>query len=269
MTLTTKTYHNIDNKMKYFSASQLKQWEKCEAATVAYIQGKYTPESSAAMLIGSYVDRALTAPKELDQWIAENKEQMKPAEIKAAIAMIERVKADETWKTIEKIARFQEILTGEIGGEQFCYMADICIHGKTPTLLDLKTTSSFDDDWAKDWDGKNVKVPWYDAWGYFRQLAIGQELWRQKHGETPACGLIAIKKPSKVGDPVGLKTIMMDCQERLDAEIRRIPQVVGRWQELKTGARHDAYHCGKCDWCLANSSLEEEFMAVSGRHCSG
>jgi hypothetical protein len=41
------------------SVSQFKNFMKCEAATMAELNGVYTPERGRALLLGSYVDEML------------------------------------------------------------------------------------------------------------------------------------------------------------------------------------------------------------------
>lgn len=54
--LTNENYFSSENNRKYMSASQFKSFMKCEAETLAEIEGKYQREVTDALLIGSFVD---------------------------------------------------------------------------------------------------------------------------------------------------------------------------------------------------------------------
>lgn len=57
--LTNSTYYSSSANLKYFSSSQFKSFQKCEAMTMAEINGEWTREPSKAMLVGSYIDSAI------------------------------------------------------------------------------------------------------------------------------------------------------------------------------------------------------------------
>ena len=58
MALTSKNYFSPRANRLYFSASQVKQFKRCEAMAMAEIRGKYTRPASQALMVGSYVDAA-------------------------------------------------------------------------------------------------------------------------------------------------------------------------------------------------------------------
>lgn len=269
--IEAKTYHSLENKRTHFSASQWRSWMECEARTLAYIKGEWVQPKTEALLVGSYVDRALTAPDELDAWIQENRDEVfdakgkKYAAFNNADRMIERVKADEFWQQLAKVGKFQDVIEGEIGVTKWAYMADVLIDAPSnATLLDLKTTADFDDDYMRDESGKWTKGHWIDAAGYWRQLAIGRHLFKQRYGVVPLCGIVAAKKPSSKDKPIGLGMWVMDNELRLMGEISRIEELLPRVVAVK-GGEFPPTKCGKCDYCLSKSSFGEEQVAVSGR----
>jgi hypothetical protein len=269
--ITSRNYHDLENKRTHFSASQWRSWCECEAKTLAYIRGDWKQPETEALLVGSYVDRALTAPDELEAWVARHKDDVfgkkgdKSAAFRKADKMIERVKKDEMWQRLAKIGKFQEVLTGKIGGTDWAYMADVLVDDPAiAMLLDFKTCADFDEEWMLTDGNKWQKGHWIDAAGYWRQLAIGRELFIQKYGYAPVCGIIASKKPATDDKEVGLGMWVMDNEVRLGCEIGRIEELLHRIIAVKA-CELPPTKCGRCEYCLSKSSFSEEQVAVSGR----
>ena len=77
MELNEITYYTEEMNMKYVSASQYKMFYNpysncCEAAALAEIKGEYIKPISKALIIGSYVDEALTG--DLEKFKSEHPE---------------------------------------------------------------------------------------------------------------------------------------------------------------------------------------------------
>lgn len=247
----------------------------CADAKKAEIEGRYKRETTEAMLVGNYVDNALTSPQKFEAWCSEHSgdifgKSKKYKAFETADALIARVQNDPLYKAITEKAQAQVTLEGEIAGERWIYIADWIIEGDGwAQVLDLKTARNFDDDWGTqeepDYEGqsmqrRNRKLPWYDAMGYWRQLAIGRELYRQMKGITPVCGIVAATKQ----DPIALGTWVMEYEMRFEREIgnicRRMPEVKG-WKD----GTIPTWKCGTCEWCRSQTTLEPEHVAVSGR----
>jgi hypothetical protein len=282
MYVTPENYHSQEVKREYMSNSQWKHWLKCPMATVAELEGRFVRETSEALLVGSYVDRALTMPQEFDAWCELHKEDIfktksvkgireytgeKYAPFVNADIMIARMKADPFYPVISENSIGQAVFEGEIDGMKWLYMADWLIEGSEPVIFDLKTAKGFEDDWAEDeyYSGDeckkiNKRVPWYDAAGYWRQLAIGRELYRQKTGLTAACGIVAVTKQ----DPPALGLWALDDVYRLDREISHIKKMTYIVKAWKDGSI-PAPKCGVCEWCRSLSALEPQRIGISKR----
>jgi len=284
-----KNYHDPETKREFMSHSQYRAWLTCAAATYAEIFKGYQPRKTTALIVGGYVDRALTAPEEFAQYCEEFKSDIygakggKLADFKKADMLIDRLEKDPTWQIIMAASRKQVVMEGEIGGVPFLYMADMMMeaHG-TETVIDLKTACDFEDDWTRVYCGpasepmnwvnwsnpkffRNQKVNWIDAAGYWRQLGVGRELFKQtREKREPVCAIIGAKKPVTDERPVGLGLWVMDDNARLDAEIRQIEVMLPMVMKWKTGEEL-APGCGLCDYCLGISSLENEQVAISER----
>ena len=70
LTLNNENYYSIKANEDYWSVSQFKAFDKCEAAGLAEAMGEYTREETDALLIGSYVDAVLAGgPEETRQFV--------------------------------------------------------------------------------------------------------------------------------------------------------------------------------------------------------
>lgn len=289
ITVTPQNYHDPATKREYMSHSQYRNWLTCPAATRAEIFDGYEPRKTDALIVGGYVDRALTAPEELLAYIEQYKDDIygkkggKLAAFVKADMLIDRLEKDLAWQVIIKASRKQVVMQGVIGGIPWLYMSDAQMeaHG-TETIIDLKTACDFEDDWTRIYCGppvepmnwmnwsnpkhfRNVKVGWIDAAGYWRQLGVGRELFKQtREKREPVCAIIGAKKPVTDERPVGLGLWVMDDNARLDAEIRQIEVMLPMVMQFKSGEL-PAPGCGLCDYCLSKSSLEVERVAVSER----
>ena len=56
MIITSENYFSKEAELEYFGSTQYKNFVKCEAATMARINGEFQEEPSVALLVGSYVD---------------------------------------------------------------------------------------------------------------------------------------------------------------------------------------------------------------------
>lgn len=269
--ITPENYHSLEVKKAWMSHSQWKSWLECPARTKAELAGTWMREPTEAMVVGSYVDRALTYPDQFEAFVEANRPEIfdskgkKYAAFQNADTMIERVQADPVWNRLMKIGKTQEILTGSIADMPWLYMADLlCDAEGAEMVLDLKTAADFEDGWTRDEHGKNVKVHWIDAAGYWRQLAVGRRLFEESHGITPVCGIVGVKKPSKLGRPSGVGLWIMEDSARLEAEIERIKALTPKVRAWKEGTER-APKCGVCDYCFSVSTLDDEKVAPSGR----
>jgi hypothetical protein len=271
MNITSANYHDMATKREYMSHSQYRNWLTCAAATRAEIFDGYQPRKTDALIVGGYVDRALTAPEELMAYIEQYKDDIygkkggKLAAFVKADMLIDRLEKDATWQTIAKASKKQVVMQGVIAGVNWLYMSDLQIERNgQETVIDLKTACDFEEDWVKDCAGRSVKVNWIDAAGYWRQLAVGKELFRQTHKAEAVCAIIGAKKPVTDDRPVGLGLWVLDDATRLSEEIRQIERMTPLVMSWKDGSV-PAPACGKCDYCLSKSSLDVEQVAVSQR----
>jgi hypothetical protein len=150
----------------------------------------------------------------------------------------------------------------------------------TVHVIDLKSPSSTDDGWITSM-GKNVKVPWYNAWSYWFQLSgycygveFGEEL--ALDGKPWSMyDLPGIVKGANDYPPHVESSILFGTREDV-CEIGMIPlaNMSTMWKSILTmkpqfggpskieiikaivSGQADAPMCGKCDYCKSKSYVK-------------
>lgn len=245
MILTQDNYFSHEANQAYMSVSQFKQFMKCQAAALAEVRGEYEREKTTALLVGSYVDEALTG--DLDRFKAENPELFKKdgtlkSDFAHADTMIERCRRDKMF--MEYIGgEHQVIMTGTIAGIAVKVKID-CLH--PDKIVDLKTTKDFgtvfDDLWRQTW---------FEAYNYPLQGAIYREVVRQNTGKTLPFLLAAVTK-EKVPD-IDILNISADEMER---QLETFKELAPHFDAIKAGII-EPNRCGHCDYCKMTKVLTE------------
>ena len=252
MKLNNDNYFSQEANKEYLSVSQLKSFigmpflKGCEKRALAEINGEYTREKSDALLIGSYVDIALTGDQEeLNRFMTENPNMISSrgataGQLKSqylhANTMIDRVKRDKFFmKTLE--GDHQTIMTGEIFGVPFKIKMDIYKEGKY--ITDLKTAESL----TKVYYADGRKMNFMEFLRYDIQGAIYQEIVRQNTGKTLPFYLSCVSK-EKVPD---LGVYQID-NETLAETLASLEDDIKYVQMLKNG-EVEPRECGCCDYC--------------------
>lgn len=266
MDLTTENYHSRESNMAYWSNSQFKEFLDCPARAVAGLQGKYVRKPSAALAFGSLLDRALTQPEKLKDFMTGPESfdangssfffdaKGKPrdnGDMRAYQAVLKRIQSDPFLADGLKTWKRQAIFTGTIGGLPWKVMLDFWVDAPgAETIIDLKNMADFDDDWAVDpMSGKRVKLPWYDAWGYFRQMAVYREIVKQSVGVEPLVALFAFTK-QEPPDAVSVAFDSDDATDRMRREVEKVAESMDLFDAMKRGDA-PAVQCDKneCAWC--------------------
>ena len=255
-------YYSPESNMEYVSVSQYKLFfgtpdqEACEAAALAEIKGEFEkPSHSTALLIGSYVDEALTGS--LEKFKIEHPEiyssrgatkgELK-SDFKQAEEMVERARKDETFMQFLE-GDHQVIQTGEIQGVPFKIKIDnvAYLKGKPVALVDLKTVRKmYEGMYVKD-SGENIT--WVEKWNYDLQGACYQYIYEQNTGLKLPFYIAAISKDKDI-DGVAhprLKIIQIP-QFKMDERLAEVKSNIWKIQALKNG-EIKPIHCKKCDYC--------------------
>ena len=261
--ITADNYYSGEAQPAYMSASQFKAFQRCEAAALAEVEGRYVRPKTTAMLVGSYVDAHFSG--EMEQFQAKNQELFKrdgtlKSEFVHAEDIIMRMERDELYALLMS-GKKQVILTGEIAGVPYkakldsLLDADTCraiVRGFPGTakafgfcdgaIVDKKVMASLDDVWSEDAWGK---IPFARAWGYDVQGAIYQAL--EGH-MLPFILAVGTKEPEP-----DLAAVYIPDQD-LAAKLEEVESLSPRYQAIK---RHkiEPVGCGKCPYCSSQKKL--------------
>ena len=243
MVLTDENYHSKEAGRKFMSVSQFKSFQKCEAATLAELNGEYVPERGRALLLGSYVDVMLTGTEESqDKFVEENRADLfkKNGDPYADVAQ-----ANEAIACVKKqplMMKYlggdhQTILVGEIEG--------VPVKGKFDSykpnefLADLK--------YLKDFRSPNFFENAISYYGYDMQLAVYRELAKQNGGGDLPCYLVIVTKQ----DPPDVAVAEVN-EFDLDMALAKFKGSVRRFQAIKEGQiqpeRCESHDCPYCRW---------------------
>lgn len=245
MRLTKNNYFSPEAEAKYYSASQIKAFLKCPAASL------YDKEqrSSTALLIGSYVDAAFTNPQALADFKEDHPEifNKRTGELKAeyikADEMISRARSDKLFMSYLK-GRKQVIKTGTIGGYPFKIRMDF--YRKGERIVDLKTAKDLKPAYKKS----EGLVTFAELWEWPLQMAIYQEI----EGNRLPCYLAVITKE----DPPDLAIVEIP-QEYIDLELSRLRDLLPRFDAIKKGMI-PAPRCECCSYCRRTKKITGPVM---------
>ena len=249
MQLNEMNYFSHEADMAFFSASQVKAFKKCEAMAMAEIRGKYVRPASTALMVGSYVDAALTG--DLDKWLDEHPEVRKKdgslkAEFVQAHEMVERAWSDHVFKEYLR-GRHQAIMTGKIFGVPFKAKFDAL---RDDRIVDLKTVR----DMQPVYMPGQGRVDFATAWDWPLQMAIYQKIVEINKGVKLPCYLAVITKET----PADIAVIQIE-QERMDAEIAWLEQMLPRYEMIKAG-EIPPERCGQCAFCRETHKITGPVM---------
>lgn len=249
MTLTESTYYGQEANREFMSVSQFKKFSRCEAAALAEIKGEYIPVRGRALVLGSYVDEALTGTDESwNKFVEENRAELfkKNGDPYADVAQ-----ADEAIRAVKKQplmmkylgGEHQTIMTGEIEGVPVKGKYDSYKPGEF--IADLK--------YLKDFRSPNFFENAISYYGYDIQLAVYRELVRQNGGDELPCYLVIVTKQ----DPPDVEVAHVN-EFDLDMALTKFKGAVGRFQAIKKGEiQPERCEGHDCPYCRATKVLTE------------
>lgn len=131
--VTPENYYSPEMNMAYMGSTQFKAFERCEAAALAELKGEYSPPSSAALLVGGYIDAWFSG--ELPLYQAQHPEIFKrdgtlKAEYVKATEVVARLQADDLYSLLMS-GKKQVIRTGTIAGVPFKIKIDSLLDADT------------------------------------------------------------------------------------------------------------------------------------------
>ena len=248
MKLTARNYFIPKAERNYMSASQIKSFMTCEAATLATIRGEYERPITAALLVGSYVDAFFEGGlKKLQTFISHHPEIVK----RDGTLKADYVKADEMIARATRDAAFmdymdglhQKILTGKICGVPFKCKLDVYRPGER--IVDLKTVKDFEPQYLPE----QGRVDFATAWRWPMQMAIYQRVVEQTEGKKLPCYIACITKQ----DPPDIGVFEVP-QVIMDYEIEKLKDIIPYYDAIKKGIT-TPNRCEKCAYCRATHEI--------------
>ena len=249
MELNNDNYYSVESNLHYMSATQFKDFLKCEKEGLAKAKGEYVEEPSKAMLVGSYVDAYYSG--EMDTFKEKNPQIFK----KDGTLLKDFEKANEIIDTINNdnmllaylSGKHQVIMVGEISGVPFKIKIDSLLDW---AIVDQKIMASITDLIWVDQNGKNVKTDFVQAYGYDIQGAIYQEIVRQNLGvKLPFVLAVATKEDCPD------KALIHINQYYLDKALELVKQNAPRFNAIKKG-EIAPNSCGHCPTCRKDKKLD-------------
>lgn len=249
MKLTSENYFSPEANKDYWSVSQFKAFDKCEAAGLAESLGNYTREETDALLVGGYVDAYFSG--ELAQFEEKHRDQMINKRTGGLLAKFQN--ASELVRRIEQDPLMMEFLegdkqvitTGMMFGVPWKTKMDIYT-GKR--IVDLKVVRDFEDIFDKGYGWRS----WIEYWGYDIQGAVYQKIEQKTVGrDKPLPFYIAAVTKEKTPD---IKVIEIP-QHILDAALHMVEAKIDRFDLIKSGVV-EPIRCEKCDYCKQTKVLK-------------
>ena len=244
MQLNEMNYFSHEADVAYFSASQIKSFKKCEAMTMAELNGEYERPMSQALLQGQFVDAALTG--DYGEWALNHPEIAKrdgnlKAEFMLCQVMVTRARRDPLFMDFME-GDHQAILTADLFGVPFKAKFDVL---GADRIVDLKTVR----DLSPVYLPGQGRVDFATAWDWPLQMAIYQKIYEEVSGERLPCYLAVITKET----PPDIRVVQIE-QERMDAELAWLERAMPRFEAVKSGAI-DPERCESCAWCRESRVL--------------
>ena len=252
MVLTADNYYSDEANRQYMSVSQFKDFNGtygrigCEFAAMEKLAGRWNPEPSTALMVGSYVDSYIEGT--LDDFKSRNPDIFTAkGELKAPYK-----KAEEIIARIERDKYFMKYLSGEkqtiMTAELLCCKWKIKMYSYIPgvAIVDLKVMSSITDlKWVKD-------IGYLDFvryWNYDIQGAVYQKIVEINTGKKLPFFIAAVTKETEPDI-----RIIHVTQNYLDEALLIVESNINRVLMVKNG-EVEPDRCDLCDCCKHNRIL--------------
>lgn len=247
MKLTNSNYFSKAAMSGYWSVSQFKEFDRCEASGLATARGEYIREETDALLMGKYVDAYFSGEsgefRERYADVMYKRDGSLYAKFERCEAIVEAVKRQP--KMMEYLeGDKQVIITGSLFGVDWKAKLDV-FNGER--IVDLKCVKDFADVYEEGFGRRS----WIEYWGYDIQGAIYQALVKQNTGKTVPFYLAAVTK--EIVPDVALIQIP---QHVLDTAFKVVESKIDHFDLVKSGDLKPT-RCGKCTYCKVTKVIED------------
>lgn len=248
MILNNDNYFSPEANRTYWSVSQFKSFNKCEACGLAEARGEYQREETDALLIGSYVDAYFS--DEMGDFTERNADKMFSkrgggllSKFSRADEIINRVRRDPVM--MEYLAgEKQTVMSAELFGVPWKIKMDVYNEQR---IVDLKCVKDFEDIYEKGFGWRS----WIEYWGYDIQGAVYQKVEQIVSGrDEPLPFFLAAVTKEKTPD---IKLIQIP-QHVLDTALAIVEAKIERFDLIKQG-EVEPMRCEKCDYCKRTKKL--------------
>ena len=255
MKLTSSNYHSAESNTAYWSVSQFKAFDRCEASALAAVRGLTEREESDALLFGSYIDAYFSG--ELEDFIKRDGDKLfkKNGEMYAKFehvnTVIDRVEADPLMMQFLEGDK-QVIRTADLFGVPWKIKMDVCNGDR---IVDLKTVKDFQPMYKEGFG----RVSWIEYWGYDIQGAVYQKIEQiSSNRDKPLPFYIVAVTKEKVPDIA----VIQIPQHILDAALKVVEAKIDKFDLVKNG-EIEPERCEHCEWCKQTKVLTEPIIFES------
>lgn len=258
--LTKSNYYSHDTDFQYMSFSVFKDFEKCEAATLAKLKGDWEPTSNPEpLLVGNYVHSYFESPEAHQEFVEANKSEMistrgktkgqLKSSYKVADDMIKALSEDDFFNYVYMPGEKEVIVTGELFGHQWKGKIDsLCLD--RGYFCDLKTVDDFH---KGHWNPElRQKVNFVEDRGYHMQAAIYQELIRQTFDVDCQPYIFGVSK-QPIPDKIAI-SFDGDGQFLMQSALEKIKTDQDRFWRVLMGEEKPK-RCSKCEYCRQSKQL--------------
>ena len=258
--LTKSNYYSHDTDFQYMSFSVFKDFEKCEAATLAKLKGDWEPTSNPeSLLVGNYIHSYFESPEAHQEFVEANKSEMistrgktkgqLKSSYKVADDMIKALSEDDFFNYVYMPGEKEVIVTGELFGHQWKGKIDsLCLD--RGYFCDLKTVDDFH---KGHWNPElRQKVNFVEDRGYHMQAAIYQELIRQTFDVDCQPYIFGVSK-QPIPDKIAI-SFDGDGQFLMQSALEKIKTDQDRFWRVLMGEEKPK-RCSKCEYCRQSKQL--------------
>lgn len=279
--LCEENYFSPENEKYYTGHSQILSFMDCPAKTMAVINGEWKEEPSTALLIGSYIDAAISGT--LDIFVAQHPEILKrdgtlKAEYLQAEYILSRIERDKMFMKYIS-GNHQTIMTAvynrfthkwytekdalnltQVDGNLIPIKIKIDSYFPDKAIVDLKTTKDFQPIWN---DKTKTKDNFADYWGYPLQGALYQKVVEVNTGKKLPFFIAAVTKEKEPD-----LALMSVDQETLDEQIDQLENygIFDMISEFKNGISQPT-RCEHCNYCKFTKEITEiiNYRFINGK----